>query len=195
MSKNFYDDNNFKNLLNDLKNLPKVDAPSDFEFKLFAKIKNESFGQEKSDFSLFGFLKPAFSIVVILLVFFVFTFINQNEKTGKIIQPNLNNPKAGSVSDSQKSLMPEKKVEVFSINKKSIPNEEVVLKSKKNINFPGKTFDIDNALKSNNKSVDEHSVLAGSKQFDGFGMGIPLKDRVIDSMKQKLDSIRASEKK
>lgn len=197
MSKKFYDDNNFKDLLNDLKNLPKIDTPDDFEFKLMAKIQNKNFGSsnQESEFTLIKFLKPALSLVGVLLIFFVFTLVNQNQKSDDLIKSNINN-KVGSVADSQLNQnQKDKTSSAFNSVEKS-EKPQVAENNKKAFNFSSKTIDIDSELKNTNQSsVNEHGVLAGSKEFDGFGIGIPVKNKALDSMKQKIDSIRNSQKK
>jgi len=203
MEKNFYDDNNFQNLLNDLKNLPKVETTNDFEFKLMARIKNGNFHSEtqNSEFTLSKFLKPAYTLATVLLLFFVFTLVNQDNSYENFNHPKMKNSKIGSVSNSQQNIKKENSIA------NSIDNsietqykqdkQEVANQNKKSLNFSGRTIDIDNELKQNSSGfpANERGVLAGSKEFDGFGLGIPVKSKEIDSMKQKIDSIRNSQKK
>jgi hypothetical protein len=62
-------------LLEDLKNLPKIKAPENFEFNLMTRIQNKSFettSEKNTRFSLAKFLAPSAVVVMVVLLFFIF---------------------------------------------------------------------------------------------------------------------------
>ena len=63
------------NLINDLKNLPKVDAPENFEFNLMTRIENKNFNlaeDESPKFNFIKFLAPSAAVVTAVILFFIF---------------------------------------------------------------------------------------------------------------------------
>ena len=66
MKKNYDDhENYFPDLKKDLKNLPKVNAPENFEFNLMTRIQNKNFGtmeDKRTKFSWIKFLTPALAL-------------------------------------------------------------------------------------------------------------------------------------
>ena len=78
MGKNVYSDNDkiYSELISDLKNLPKVKAPDNFEYNLMIKIQNEDFSEKKERSPsrlLYWILTPssALAAAVLLFVFIV----------------------------------------------------------------------------------------------------------------------------
>lgn len=62
-------------LIEDLKKLPKVNAPDNFEFNLMTRIQNKTFqttDEKISGFSLAKFLAPSAVVVAVVLLFFIF---------------------------------------------------------------------------------------------------------------------------
>lgn len=78
-----YDVNNSKHsdLLKDLKSLPKITAPENFEFNLMARIQNKNFcvseGQ-KPKFNLVKFFAPSAAVIAVIILFFMFFPQNDN---------------------------------------------------------------------------------------------------------------------
>jgi len=78
MKKNIYNFNEekFTNVIETLKELPKVNAPDDFEFNLMLKIQNGQFETEKEEkrqSKLLWILTPAALVVTTVILFIVFT--------------------------------------------------------------------------------------------------------------------------
>ncbi|MCL6099903.1 MAG: hypothetical protein M1391_15165 [Bacteroidetes bacterium] len=68
-------DNKHSSLLKDLKNLPKINAPDNFEFNLMTRIENKNFNlpeEVQPKFNLFKFLAPSAVVVTAVLLFFIF---------------------------------------------------------------------------------------------------------------------------
>lgn len=99
---NFYnhnENNKQSDLIKDLKSLPKINAPENFEFNLMTRIQNKNFGietNEKTKFSLFKFFAPSAAVVTVIILFFIFY------PKGDQIQNQIAIQK--SVGDSQKVL-------------------------------------------------------------------------------------------
>lgn len=69
------ENNEHSDLIRDLKSLPKINAPENFEFNLMTRIQNKNFGLEpgeKPKFSLFKFFAPSAAVVTVIILFFVF---------------------------------------------------------------------------------------------------------------------------
>ena len=72
-----YNDNeeSCSKLLEDLKSLPKIKAPENFEFNLMTRIQNKSFettSEKAAKFSFVKFLAPSAVVVTVILLFFIF---------------------------------------------------------------------------------------------------------------------------
>jgi len=86
-------------LVEELKSLPKVKAPENFELNLMTRIQNQNFGEikeEKQRFSYFKFLAPSAVVVTAFIVFFIFFYPSQQRINNFQPQP--------VVSDSQGSV-------------------------------------------------------------------------------------------
>ena len=75
--KKIYNDeeNKFSELLNDLKDLPKIKAPDNFEYNLMTRIQNKNFGtveKERPQFNLVKFLAPSAVVVATIILIFIF---------------------------------------------------------------------------------------------------------------------------
>ncbi|PKL84204.1 MAG: hypothetical protein CVV24_01135 [Ignavibacteriae bacterium HGW-Ignavibacteriae-3] len=82
--KNIYkeDDGKYAGMIEDLKNLPKVETPENFEYNLMTRIQNKNFGDSKIKdpaFNWIKFLTP--SAVVVTAVILLFIFIPSNQQT------------------------------------------------------------------------------------------------------------------
>ncbi|MHB8905165.1 MAG: hypothetical protein ACYC6D_03455 [Melioribacteraceae bacterium] len=68
-------ENNYSKMIKDLQNLPKIDAPENFEYNLMTRIKNKNFGkieEEKQSFNWIKFLAPSAVVVTAIILLFVF---------------------------------------------------------------------------------------------------------------------------
>jgi len=86
MSKS-YNNNEQSDLLKDLKNLPRIKAPDNFEYNLMTRINNKNIGQvinEELRFNWVKFFAPSALIASAVLVFFIF-FSQQNNKINSIV--------------------------------------------------------------------------------------------------------------
>ena len=96
-----YNNENSKHsdLLKDLKSLPKINAPENFEFNLMTRIQNKNFGlveDARPKFNFIKFFAPSAAVVALIILFFVFY------PKGDQIQKQIANQK--TIGDSQSVL-------------------------------------------------------------------------------------------
>lgn len=116
MSIDNYNDNEekFSETLKSLKELPKVNAPDDFEFNLMMKITNGEFApevEEKRQSKLLWILAPAGLVVTTLILFITFSKSDLDQQLNPI--QNQGSIYAGKVGDSvakKKQVLAENKV-------------------------------------------------------------------------------------
>ncbi|MDX9923116.1 MAG: hypothetical protein RBS48_00015 [Ignavibacteriaceae bacterium] len=184
MNQNLYnEDEKFKNLINDLKDLPKVNASDDFEFKLMMKIQNGQFEKtqkKEKSFSVFKFLAPALGIsFVAILLFVLFPFSNIDE-----IDPLMQEPlpyqanisrEATSISkpiNEEKITEPNKTKETGKQNS-ALGNPNQVAQSSINqfpLN-PRNNINIDDAIsgsKSNRGNLERGALVSSGQDQFGF---------------------------
>ena len=100
--KNYSDESNHKKLMEDLKSLPKIKAPENFEYNLMTRIQNQNFGELKKErvpFNIIKFLAPSAVVVTAFILFFLFYSPSQQQ----IDNPFMIDPPA-IVSDSQGTI-------------------------------------------------------------------------------------------
>jgi hypothetical protein len=107
-------------LIEDLKTLPKIKAPENFELNLMTRIQNQNFGEvkeERANFNFIKFLAPSAVVVSAVIIFFLF-FSNSNHQ---IDNPLMTEPPA-IISDSQGSIISSQTdIALNEINKKETP--------------------------------------------------------------------------
>ena len=138
-------------LINDLKSLPKINAPENFELNLMTRIQNQNFGEvneERAQFNFIKFLTPSAVVVTAVIVFFVF-FSNTNQQ---IDNPLMTEPPA-IISDSQGNIASSKTK--LAANEKQVSNENagIVTEQIESITNPG----IDRRIQKNNAVVENKS--------------------------------------
>ena len=198
----FTDDNEFNELKNLLKELPKVNAPDNFEFNLMTKIQNKSFEieSEKKKSWLSWSLTPAIAFAAsVFLVFFIFT--GEDESTDnpwntlpRLMEENVTERETPS-SDKRQLNKPSSNKD---ISKKSNSNNLATSSSiKKDFPFEEKSsINFDEYLQSDaNQSAYAGQQLAGSQSsnaspFDGFFLRQRRDAQERDSIKKDKDSLQ-----
>jgi len=138
MSKS-YDNNEQSEMLKDLKNLPKIKAPDNFEYNLMTKIQNKNFSpsiKEELRFNWIKFFAPSATIVSLVIVFLIF-FSQQNKEiksVSTLANKNETLPMVNNSTNINKKLIDQK----ITDNQRSVKKDEVNQK----------------ALKPDNSSVD-----------------------------------------
>ncbi len=88
------EENKFSKMLKDLKDLPKIKAPDNFEYNLLTRIQNKNFGAvEKSEtqFNWVKFLEPSAVVVSAIILFFIFLPSSQENNNQLLQQTKLQN--------------------------------------------------------------------------------------------------------
>lgn len=169
---NIEENNEFEKLQTLLKELPKVGAPDNFEYKLMTRIHNKNFEikSKKKKNIFFWFYTPTFALVAsVILIFFVFTDSDVDSENPWNSQPKLlpeiqssettvsssaNNIQADVKENFSKSLAKEKKAtpNVSASNqseKPSIQKNSIAANTKAKPVYPfdkSKSVDLDKLL-------------------------------------------------
>jgi len=117
--KQFYneEETKYSKLLNDLKSLPQIKAPENFEFNLMTRIENKNFGDSKlpkEKFNLIKFLAPSATVVAMFILFILFYPRTEEIKNEIAKQP--------SVADTQTLI--EKSIASQQIQKPQVTKTE-----------------------------------------------------------------------
>lgn len=117
--KQFYneEETKYSKLLNDLKSLPQIKAPENFEFNLMTRIENKNFGDSKlpkEKFNLIKFLAPSATVVAMFILLILFYPRTEEIKNEIAKQP--------SVADTQTLI--EKSIASQQIQKPQITKTE-----------------------------------------------------------------------
>ncbi len=217
MDKNSYHDTEeeYSELRNLLKELPKIEAPENFEFVLLTKIKNGAFElkTEKKSSSSKWFIwtiGPATAVALsVALFFFVFDVSSLDQENPFLIKPQIREEvaltahasaaeKKSAVNNSEKTA---EQKETSSENYYVVvqPND-VVVKEKAPFPFnPQRNVNIDNyvGMPPHSSSGALRTVGAGTSQFDFNGFSIPVRrgTKEFDQIKNRIDSLKNIEKK
>jgi len=193
--------NGYEKLIKDLKNLPKVDAPDDFEYKLMIKIQNGQFETSKvekdSSNRLWKFIPATAVVLSTVIIFFVVketAVINQNPYMDGIDNPIALTDNTPDTVNLRGPASPENDNSYLVIQ----PND-VIKKEKRatvpKLNLQGVEVDglIDGSIKNNSRLSKQHVVGHGIDRFNGF---LVEKNREeIAELRAKIDSIKAVKKK
>jgi len=207
MSKNLYNDNEgeFSEVVEILKNLPKINAPDNFEFNLNTRIQNKAFDinetSQTSKWLTWG-LGPVAAIVVSTIVFFmVVSDVNVSNDNIVVKGTGLMQTTQNSVTNDSKNLFQRISKSEAVINNKLHavikPNDVVV----KNTNpFPFNTNNsvnlddyINGAGIANSGNGNLHIVNSnqGNVNFNGFGIPIKTDPKQLAAMRNRIDSLYA----
>lgn len=214
MSK-FYNNNEeqkFSNLLADLKKLPKIEAPENFEFNLMTRIQNGNFEQAKEErqrFNLLKFLAPSAAVLATVLLFFIFYPQQQEIQTEIAKKQSVTDTQSIASNTSAKKIeslfsKPEKNTatEVDNLNqqstqsttKSSIPAKQTVIFN------PRKTVSVDDYISGTNTSQNtglRNSVVNSGERpiSDGFFVERQADKKTIEKYRNQLDSLRKAQLK
>lgn len=218
MGINIYNDqdNKFEKLIEDLKDLPKINAPDNFEFQLMTKIQNKNFGVDKEPrekFNVIKFFAPSAVVVTVIILFFIFLPANdqQNENLLMSDPPQIISQTDQSVSNgdlentatssSQKNYPPAENRSLQSgsgelaIN----PNDAVLSNNPKYPISRSRSVALDDFISGNKQkksSLQQGNVVRGGEsasEFDGFFIREELDPKTLQKYRTTLDSIKKAE--
>lgn len=217
MEQNLYNSNDeqYKHVINLLRELPKVNAENNFEYNLKVKIENKNFKliseQKKSIFSWKIFF-PVGSLATASLVVAIFFISNSQENFENPFQisPRLRTNISSNLANAQKNIINgiissndvilRKKLAVAQSTPTSKNNSYNYksAKIKPKIAFPFKesnSTNLDEALNSENniKDIDNRATLTSggnTEFFDGFFMREQVDKKYVETLKARLDSLK-----
>lgn len=193
-------DNGYEKLSKDLKNLPKVNAPDDFEYKLMVKIQNGQFETAKvknESGKLWKFIPATAVALSALIIFFVVqeTSVNNgNPYFDGIEQPvaktdnipdtvNLRGPASPAIDDGSYLV----------IHPNDVVKKEKPVTARPRLKGVDVDGLIDGSLINRSGLNRQHVVGHGNKSFNGFLVDKDRKE--IERLRARLDSIKAEKKK
>lgn len=199
----------FSKLVSDLKRLPKIEAPDNFEFNLMTRIQNKNFGEIRDTrpaFNWFKFLAPSAAVMASVLLFFIFYPQREEIPTQIPNQQQLVDSQAlaGKSSDKKfESLFStdDKK----SSSKKSIESNSSVAQTRlaDKRNFPlnqRRSVSVDDyisgANSNQNPSARSSIVNSGDEpMLNGFRVENKLDKKTIEKFRAELDSLKKAQVK
>lgn len=206
------EDQKFSNLLSDLKKLPKIEAPDNFEFNLMTRIENKNFGQveeERPKFNLLKFLAPSAAVLATILLFFIF-YPQKNEVPTQIAsQPksadsqsivgNSANKNFESLFSKEEKKQSAQKQEVVSQSNQNIAQNSAPVKSPVQFN-PRRSVAVDDfisgANSNQNSAAGSNIVNSGDRPIvDGFLIEKKTDKKTIEKFRSELDSLKKAQAK
>lgn len=199
----------FSKLVSDLKTLPKIEAPDNFEFNLMTRIQNKNFGEIKDTrpaFNWFKFLAPSAAVMASVLLFFIF-YPQREEIPTQITNQNQlvdSQALAGKSSDKKFESLFSKDDKKSSIKKSVESNSNIAqtqLSGKSS--FPlnqRRSVSVDDyisgANSNQNSSARSSIVNSGDNPMtDGFRVENKLDKKTIEKFRAELDSLKKAQLK
>lgn len=209
MGKNNYDiESKNSKFVEELKSLPKIKAPDNFELNLMTRIQNQNFGEikeEKPRFSYFKFLAPSAVVVTAFIVFFIFFYPSRQRINN--FQPQ------AVVSDSQGNVAslktdvarnnPEIKKSV-AFEQKSTSNSALQQGNSNIVKYPinrNRSVSLDDYISGESErssNVQQGNVVNSGENapdFDGFFVRQKSDKETIEKYRSVIDSLKKAEMK
>lgn len=206
------EDKKFSNLLSDLKKLPKIEVPENFEFNLMTRIQNKNFSQveeERPKFNLLKFLAPSAVVLTAVLLFFIIYPQKEEIPTQIAKQPNTTDSQSivgNSANKNFESLFSKEekkpsaqKQEVFSQSNQNIAQNPTQVKSPVQFN-PRRSVAVDDfisgANSNQNSTIGSNIVNSGDQPIvDGFLVEKKTDKKTIEKYRSELDSLKKAQTK
>jgi len=199
----------FSKLVSDLKTLPKIEAPDNFEFNLMTRIQNKNFGEirdTRPTFNWFKFLAPSAAVMASVLLFFIFYPQSEEIPTQITNQNQLVDSQAlaGKSSDKKFESLFSTDDKKSSIKKSVESNSNIAqtqLSGKSS--FPlnqRRSVSVDDyisgANSNQNSSARSSIVNSGDNPMtDGFRVENKLDKKTIEKFRAELDSLKKAQLK
>jgi hypothetical protein len=219
MGINIYNDEEkkYSKLIEDLKELPEVKAPDNFEFLLMTRIQNKNFENEKALKEPFNFIKffaPSAVVVSIIILFFIFLPGNDTQYENPLMsdpsqiasQIDHKNNSDGDVNNqkvSERNNITESKEPLSSrsYNVTVNPNDAVIKQSEKYPIFRNRSVALDDYISgesSKRNSLQRGNVVKSgddASEFDGFFIREEPDQKTIEKYRLMLDSVKRAQAK
>ncbi len=211
--KKIYNDeeNKYSKLLKDLKELPKIKSPDNFEYNLLTRIQNKNFGKmiiERPQFSWAKFLAPSAVVVTTITLFFIF-FPASQENNNQLLQqtkPGNNQSVTDKTTQDQIKLNSQQSV---SPNQKLQPNSSVLLESnnqtaKQSVRSPfydSRSIRLDDYISGSNKNqsnTNRGNIVNNGEEpsrYDGFIVSEKPDKKTLERYRAVVDSIKKAQLK
>jgi len=210
MGINIYDEEKqFSKLINDLKELPKINAPDNFEFQLLAKIQNGSFEDKpipRESFNFVKFFTPSAVVVTVIILFFVFLPKEEQYENPLMSEPqqiisqstNERDPVNSKTYNTPKSPVSNSKINTPPLNVVVNPNDAVVKPNSQYPIFNSRSVAVDEYISGENKrrNTFQGNVVKGGDvlpEFDGFFIREEADKYTIERYRAMIDSIKKAQ--
>lgn len=197
----------FSNLLSDLKKLPKIEAPENFEFNLMTRIQNRNFTpveEERQKFNIFKFLAPSVAVLATAVLFFIFYPQQKEIQTQLAEKHNITDTQniAGNTADKKiESLFNQpKEKKISKLSNQTLLKTQKIAQNSQPINQPSiynqkKSVSVDDfisgANSNQNTSLRNSVVNSGENPIvDGFFVEKKTDKKVIEKYRTESDSLR-----
>lgn len=215
MGLNIYNDEEkkFSKLINDLKELPKVNAPENFEFQLMTRIQNKNFEEKLMPRERFNFVKffaPSAVVVTVIILFFLIL-----PKEEQVENPLMSDPpqiisqstpgNTGTISNSKEEINKiASNTKVIqsspSMNVTVNPNDVIVKPNSKYPIFNSRSVAVDEYISGENKRKNtfQGNVVKGGDvvpEFDGFFIREEADKNTIEKYRAMIDSVKRAQAK
>ena len=179
----------YKDIIKSLKELPKIKAPDNFELKLMTRIHNKNFNIERDksfNFTIWGFLKPAMAVSLTAVVIFFVIDVNSFDSPNLLLtEPELRKDILGDDKEVnvplQNEFIVEETIEPEAVKKdelnsglassapavknqgyKVVINEnDVISREKFELPVDDKSVDVDSRLKEAPARTSKRAFLVG----------------------------------
>jgi hypothetical protein len=189
-------------LIKDLKELPKIKAPDNFEFNLMARIENKNFGEQKEErlqFNLLKFLAPSAVVVVTIILFFIF-LPSSNQNNNPLQAPNsqmiVDNSSSVTKEMTNKKLASPIRNDIN--NSSAVTNNQASKQMPSPINNP-RAIRVDDYIaneNANQRDLEHGNVVNsgdGSSQYDGFLIPEKTDKKTLEKYRARIDSIKKAQ--
>lgn len=221
MKEDLYNSNDKKNehVIKLLQELPRVEAPDNFEYNLNLRIENKNF-ELKTKESVFSIpwrksLLPAFGAVAASIILFFSIYTDSDSLENPLqIKPKLRNELQSNVDRlsskvidqyntiSENDVIIQKKEKTSSAVNNLQKGKEILAENEsKKPNFPfNNSTNLDDALiESNKANISRRASLAGNSAFESSFNGFYIRNEVdrkyVEALKARIDSIKREYRK
>lgn len=206
-----FNDDEYNHVIKLLKDLPKINAPENFQYNLNVKIENQHFDLNTKEFQPilpWKFVVPASSAVAMVVLFFTFFVESENLENPFHIQPKLRNEITSNIFEANQSsdkLGNNKISENDVIVKNELKNNEVQslpssISSEENViaEFPfdaSKSTNLDDIIGDDGSktNISKRANLVGrsnnNSSFNGFFIREEINKEEFEALKARNDSL------
>lgn len=205
------EENKFSEMLKDLKELPKIKAPDNFEYNLLTRIQNKNFGKtekKRPQFSWVKFLAPSAVVVSAIILFFIF-FPSSHENNNQLLQQTKIQDNQSAVNNSSSAKNELNNQQSNQSNTKLQSNPSVLLGSNDRAAKPGarprindsRSIKLDDYISGANKNQSNTNrgniVNNGEEpsQYDGLIVSEKPDKKTLERERAVVDSIKKAQLK